>query len=156
MAAGDQKALDDIAEYGCHVIYVLPEGEFPPFAYSVGIQKSCGAAELIVIGLKQPISHFVVNEYNSRVRAGNRFSAGQRVDGFLEGFECEFRGVDPSHYRDYFGWNLWLYGGTGFEIVQLVFPDTSGYWPWNSEASEYFQKRQPLLEIPKTVGVGPN
>jgi hypothetical protein len=45
-------------------------GDLPPFSYSVGIQRSTGALEIIVIGLKQPLSHFIVNEYNSRVRGG--------------------------------------------------------------------------------------
>jgi len=31
-----------------------------------------------VIGLKQPIAHFVVNEYNQRVRSGEKQDKGDR------------------------------------------------------------------------------
>jgi hypothetical protein len=81
----------------------LAEDDLPPFSYSVGIQRSSGVPEVIVIGLKQPLSHFIVNEYNTRVRAGERFAPGQRVSGFIERFECEFRAVHPSRHRNYMG-----------------------------------------------------
>ena len=42
MDADEQKALDDIEKYGCHIIYVMAEGEAPPFSYSIGIWRSTG------------------------------------------------------------------------------------------------------------------
>jgi len=29
--------------------------------------------------------------------------------------------------------------------VQLVYPTTTGVWPWNKSASEWFVKNQPML-----------
>jgi Domain of unknown function (DUF4262) len=130
MEASERKALADIEQYGCHFIHVLAEDDLSPFSYSVGIQRSSGGPEVIVIGLEQSLSHFIVNEYNRRVRAGERFAPGQRVSGFIEGFECEFRSVHPSRHRGYMGWDNWLYGGRPFEALQLVYPTTSGVWPW--------------------------
>ncbi len=146
MDAGEQKALADIELYGCHVIHVLAEDDRPPFSYSVGIQRSSAVPEIIVIGLKQPLSHFIVNEYNRRVRTGARFKLGQRVSGFIEGFECEFRAAHPSRHRDYMGWDLWLYDGGAFDALQLVYPTTSGVWPWDAKADEWLHVWQPLLE----------
>ena len=110
MDAAEQKALEDIERYGCHILHIMAEGELPPFSYTVGIQRASNAPELIVIGLKQPIAHFVLNEYNRRVREGERFSDGQFSSGFLEGFDCFFREVDRANYREYLGWDIWLYG----------------------------------------------
>ena len=152
MDAGERKALADIKQYGCHVIHVLAEDELPPFAYSVGIQRSSGAPELIVIGLKRPLSHFIVNEYNRRVRAGTRFAPGQRAAGFIEGFDCEFRAVHPSRHRDYMGWDMWLYDGKPFDALQLIYPTTSGVWPWDAAADEWLRVWQPLLEQPVDNG----
>ncbi|WP_165072799.1 DUF4262 domain-containing protein [Paludisphaera rhizosphaerae] len=148
----ERRTLADIERYGCHVIHVLEEDDLPPFAYSVGVEKSSGAPEVVVIGLKQPLDHFIVNEYNRRVRAGERFEPGQRVEGFLEGFECQFLAVDPSHYGEYFGWDLWLYNGPNFRVLQLVFPTVDGVWPWDDEADEWFRNRQPLLDRPAAAG----
>jgi len=141
----EKQALADIEEYGCHVIHVLEDDEGPPFSYSVGIQKSLGAPEAIVIGLKQPIAHFVVNEYNRRVRSGERFVAGQRYDGFLDGFSVQFEIVGTEYFDEYMGWSQWLYGGNNFDVLQIIYPTTQGVWPWEDRASEWFRERQPLL-----------
>jgi hypothetical protein len=147
------KALADIEKYGCHVIHVSAEGDLPPFSYSVGIQRSSGAPEVVVIGLKQPISHFAVNEYNRRVRAGERFSSGQRATGFLDGFDILFLAVDRIHYTEYFGWDRWLYRGDNFEVLQLVWPTTKGVWPWQPGAFDGFEKWQPILSKLPDMGV---
>lgn len=148
MDAGDQKTVADVEQYGCHVIHVLEEGDLPPFAYSVGIEKTSQAPELVVIGLKQPLAHYIINEYNRRVRGGERFEAGQTVLGFLEGFDCQLRSVDPSHYREYFGCDLRFYKGAGFRVLQLVYPTVEGIWPWDADVNEWFRRRQPLLDVP--------
>lgn len=150
----EQRALDDIAAHGCHVLHVLEEGDLPPFAYSVGIQQTSQAPEVIVVGLQRPVAHFVVNEYNSRVRASESFMPGTLYAGFLEGFDVQFAPVERSHYRDYLGWARWLYRGDEFPALQLIYPSTSGAWPWDSEASEDFRARQPLLGAPHSNGAG--
>ena len=155
MDDGDRKALADIEEYGCHVVGVLEEGELPPFTYSMGIQQKTKSPEVVVVGLKQEIAHFMVNEYNRRVVAGEVFQPYKRYSGFLEGFECEVRPVHGSHFKEYFGYCWWLYKGPHFNMVQLVWPNTSGVWPWQSEASEWFQSRQPLLDAPLVEGGAP-
>src|SRR4249919_1758000 len=90
---GEKKALTDIKQYGCHVIHVLEDSEHPGFSYSIGIEQSSGQPELIVAGLKRELAHYIVNEYNRRVMAGDRFSPGDRADGFIDGFQIEFRPV---------------------------------------------------------------
>ncbi len=149
MNPGKQKMLDNIATFGCQVTHVFdPKDEEPPFSYSVGIEQSCGAPELVVIGLKQQISHSIVNRYNSLVRNGTRFVDEEMVSGFIEGFDSQIRRVDPSHYDEYFGQAQWLYKGNAFSVLQLVYPTVEGVWPWDSEASPWFVARQPLLYKP--------
>lgn len=145
MDRGEQKALADIDQYGCHIIHVAAEGERPPFSYSVGIQRSAGRPEVVVIGLKYPIAHFMINEYNSRAQQGETFASGKRYAGFLEGFDVVVERVESEFYSDYFGWDLWLYEGPNFEVLQLVWPSTEGIWPWQATASDWLREWQPLL-----------
>jgi hypothetical protein len=145
MNDGEKKALADIEEYGCHVIHVLEDKEGPPFSYSVGIQKTSGAPEVLVVGLKEPIAHFIVNEYNQRVREGERFVSGSRYDGFIEGFQVRFEIIAPKYFDEYLCWNEWLYGGKGFEALQIIYPTTDGIWPWETRAADCFRWRQPIL-----------
>lgn len=144
----DRKILQDIDTHGCSVMHIAAEDELPPFAYSIGMTQSSSAPEVVVIGLKQPIAQFVVNEYNRRVRAGLPVVAGSSNSGFIEGFEVQAKIVDRSHYDEYFGYNLWLYKGPNFTMIQLVYPNTSGVWPWDTEASEWFRSWQPVLDVP--------
>jgi len=142
---GDQRTRDDIAKYGCTVIHVMAEADLPPFAYTIGIQQQTGRPEVVVIGLKRPMAHYVVNEYNRRVREGEHFEPGSFYNGFLEGFQVYAQAVPVAAYDDYFGKNIDFYGGRTFSVVQLVYPTTKGVWPWDEDAPESFQKWQPIL-----------
>ena len=145
MDESDKRLLENIAKFGCQVMHISEEDDLPPFAYSVGIQKSSSAPEVVVIGLKQPLAHSVVNEYNKRIRNGEKFEIGKNYSNFIEGFEVLVSKVDKSHYREYFGFNRWLYEGDNFDIVQLVYPNTSGIWPWQKESDDWFRSWQPVL-----------
>ena len=142
---GDDRTRQDIEKYGCTVMHVMEEGQLPPFAYSIGITQETGAPEVVVIGLKRPMAHFVVNEYNKRVRDGERFESGKPYSDFLEGFDVFFEEVPLSVYEDYFGQDIDFYGGTNFKVLQLIYPTTKGIWPWASDAPESFRKWQPIL-----------
>lgn len=135
-----------IEKYGCSVTSVFDEkGEEPPFSYSIGIAKTAMAPELIVVGLKKDIGHWLINEYNRRVRAGERFSPGTPYTGFLEGHPVQFGVVAQDQREEYMRSAAWLHGGPGFEALQLIWPSTDGIWPWDAEASERFRRQQPLL-----------
>ena len=144
----DRKILEDIEQFGCSVMHIAAEDDLPPFSFSVGISRSAKAPEVIVVGLKQPIAHFVVNEYNRRVQSGKPLISGQRYEGFIEGFEVFATGVHSSNYKEYLGYNLWLYEGPHFEVLQLVYPNTSGVWPWERPEGDWFRSWQPLLSQP--------
>lgn len=144
----EKKALEDIRAHGCHVIHVMEEGSSPPFSYSVGIQQTSKVPEIIVVGLNRDLAHFIVTEYNHRVRTGERFLSGKPCAGFIEGFDVRFEPMAKKHYAEYLGWDRWLYGGDGFDAVQVIYPTTDGVWPWDPAASNWFKERQPLLIAP--------
>ena len=148
MDESDREILEDIEQFGCSVMHIAAEDDLPPFAFSVGISRTSKVPEVVVVGLKQPLAHFVVNEYNRRVREGEFFVSGQKYAGFIEGFDVLVESVHASNYDEYFGYNLWLYEGPNFEILQLVYPNTSGVWPWEKAADEWFRSWQPLLNQP--------
>ncbi|MDN3685547.1 DUF4262 domain-containing protein [Vibrio sinaloensis] len=82
----------------------------------------------------------MVNEYNNRVKAGEIFKPDEYYSGFLEGFDITFKEVSPEYYAEYFGWANWLYKGKkNFKVLQFIYPDTSGVWPWDPEASTDFK-----------------
>ncbi len=145
MSDQDKKALEDIEKFGCHILSIFEDEHGSSFSYSIGIQKTKNQPELIIQGLKQELSHQIINDYNNRLKNGEVFIPGEYYGDFLEGFDVCFLEVDEKYYDDYFGWAKWLYKGKKFKVLQLVWPTTQGLWPWDEHGSEYYAWAQPLL-----------
>jgi hypothetical protein len=148
LSSYESNLLANIEKHGCSVTSVFdPEGKDPKFSYSIGIAKTTSAPELIVVGLNSDISLWLVNEYNRRVRDGEVFAAGISHAGFLDGHDVQFVDVAETHRKHYMTSACWLHGGPGFDALQLVWPDASGYWPWDEEAAESYRLGQPILSV---------
>jgi hypothetical protein len=144
--AGEEQCLADVEKYDVHVLHVHGGNDWPRFTYSVGLYRRFGLPEVIMLGLKHPLAHWMVNELAARAREGARFRVGDTLDGLLEGFSVALRPVPPEHVVAHFGWAIWFYDGEPFPAAQLVVPTTRGVWPWDAEASEEFLHEQPVLE----------
>jgi hypothetical protein len=140
-----QKALDDIEKYGCHILQVMEEGKEPPFSYSIGMATTYQKPDLCVIGLKEPMAKFVINEYALMLKDGENFEIRKWYSGFLEGFDVCFENVAEKHFRKYFGWGLWYYKELKFQMLQLIYPTTSGIYPWEEHAPQDFMEWQIIL-----------
>lgn len=142
----DKRVARDVEQYGCHVISVFdPDEQLPTFSYSVGIQRTSGAPEAIVIGVRPSLGHSMINEYNDQVRKGVRFERGKQYSGFLEGFNIY---VEPAKAKLLAEYTLGcdrFYKGESYSVVQLIYPTTTGVWPWQKTASEWFRSNQPML-----------
>lgn len=117
----------------------------PKFAYSIGIETTSHQPDLLVTGLDLDLAHWIINEYNRRLRSGETFVRNRPYDGFIEGFPVLFSPMRKEHYRDYLGWGLWFYRGDDFRLFQLIYPDTSGRWLWDQGISENYRWSLPLL-----------
>jgi hypothetical protein len=78
--------------------HVMEEGDYPRFSYSIGVEKTSGQPEIIVTGLKQELAHWIINEYNNRIKNDEVFMPGKFYGGFLEGLEVTFKEVQKNHY----------------------------------------------------------
>ena len=145
MDENEKKALEDIEEYGCHIINVMEGDEEPKFSYSIGIENTQDNPDLILFGLDPKIAMFVINEYYRRIADGETFSLGAYYSGFLEGFDVFFVGVDQRFIGEYFGWGIWYYKDAEFQPWQVIWPSTKGHWPWDSDRTEYYDWCQPVL-----------
>ena len=141
----EQKALDDIEKYGCHILQVFAEGDLPPFSYSLGIAATASRPDLCVIGLKESVAGALINIYSERCHAGETFAPGKLYSGFLDDFDICFEVVSRKFYEEYFGWSIWYNRGTEFSMLQLIYPTTSGVFPWSKEVSDGFKSWQRVL-----------
>jgi hypothetical protein len=136
----------DIATFGWMVMKVsAKDAADPDFAYSIGFHQSYEHPEIIIVGLPLEIAHQVINDVGASVRGGARYAAGSMSDEFLEKYSVTFRAVPDYQYGAYLGWGRRYYGERAFPVLQLVFPDRAGRWPWHEEASPEFRTAQPIL-----------
>ena len=145
MDAGDRKLLDDVETVGWHMIGVHEDDEGPGFVYSIGLFHSFRHPEVVVIGMKPDLMFCMVNETGSWARDGQPVAAGDIRSGLLDGFDCTFRQVDKRYYRDYFGYAKWFYRSDDFPVLQCVWPDKQGNWPWEEMFNPDWKAKQPLL-----------
>lgn len=143
--ASDQKLLDDVAEYGWHVIKVLDQADAPGWAYSVGLFQNFAHPEIIVFGLDLDLMHSIINSIGAEVRSGKTFEIDNNYSELIEAYACTFRRVAPV-WQDFFcAFASWFYKGSDYPVRQCFWPDFEGRYPWEANFDETLFSAQPLL-----------
>ena len=138
----------DIQSWGCHVIRVPEDDEGPGFAFSIGFHERFDHPEVIVTGLPLDLMHDIVNGIAEVLLEGKRYEVGQRYGEILDAYECAFVEVDRSFYYDFLGTARWYYGNDDFDVLQCVWPDRDGRYPWDDACAPGLVEAQPLLNRP--------
>lgn len=139
----EKKLVDNIAEYGWHVIKVFDPDGGPSFAYSVGMTETLDHPEVIIIGLGVDLMHHMINDIGTRIRSGESLESGQPIEGLLEGALCILYPVTSRHLREYFAAAYHHYGGAYFGALQCFWPGkVDGCFPWEPNCSEFVRDVQ--------------
>ncbi len=146
MSRTDDEIAADVAEYGWAVISIPEDTAGPGFSYTVGLQRSFGHPEILLAGLPPPTAHSVLNDAGEMVRAGRTFTPGAVTAELLEGYDATFRPVPEFQFPAYLGEALRFYNGEPLQVLQLVYPDRGGRWPWDEGVHAGFRAAQPVLE----------
>lgn len=139
----EKKLLADIKKTGWHVIIVPPDEVGPGFAYSIGLYKTFGHPEIIILGLKGEVAHGLINGIGEAVRNGKKFTSGKFYSGIIEGFKCFLLAVDEKNYEEHVGYARWYYQGNWFPLLQCIFPTATGKFPWQWPSDK--KHLQPIL-----------
>lgn len=127
-------------------------GKWPVFSYSVGLFHTLEHPEIVIIGLSQHIGHKLINDVGEKVLGGSRFEDGMISSELLKGYDCTFKEVPLHVYEEYFGRAIDFYESENFPVLQLVYPDREGRWPWDVAANEGFRLGQPVLAYEPAPG----
>jgi hypothetical protein len=134
---GDRRLLHDVQTHGWHIVHVgMPVGEDsegPGWSYSVGLFHTLGHPEFIVVGLPWSTAEAIINDLGSRVRAGQRFGNGMHDPDVLENHNVRFVTMRTDEYRAHLGYAIWFYRGMEFPVLQVVWPDRAGRFPWDPD-----------------------
>ncbi len=69
----DRKVLSYIRSHGWHMVGVESDEEGPGSAYSVGLLRTFGHPEILVVGLDTPVLFGMINQIGELIRTGKRF-----------------------------------------------------------------------------------
>jgi hypothetical protein len=146
----DLKCVNDVEEFGCHVIQVSGSNQRMAWTYTVGAYNTTGKTEIVVVGLKDETASRAVNYAVDALREGIDLTASRHRDIVGE-VEVVFRPVDLMWVMHLMGWASWFQGDWDFPVLQLIYPDLENRFQWEDGFTEYF--RQPLLQVdaPQTV-----
>lgn len=157
-ASGDQpteeqqRILTDIQADGVHVAAMPESASAPGYALSMGLVHSFDHPEVIVFGLAPDVATDLINLLADEASDGRKFLAGSEAGDLLQGYSVRFTAVDGEHHEQFFGPANWLYAERELQVVQLVYPDQQGRWPWDPAAREGFRANQPLLSADSAAG----
>lgn len=130
-------------------IQLIPAGDKddePPFAYTVGLHRSFGHPELIILGLDHSVMGRLLNICGDRIKAGETLPVDMPILGIIGQYAVKLRPVRRrASYKEHLGYAIWFYDGHEFPVLQLVWPDKNGRFPGEKGAAESLRKVQPLL-----------
>lgn len=141
----DRELLDDIEGVGWAVLGIPEDEEGPTFTYTLGLFHTLNHPEILIMGVEITTAQHLLNNLGELIRAGRRFVAGSRCENVVKGFALGFVAVPRKLYPEYVGYGGWLYGGMEFPLLQCVWPDKSGRFPWEAEYDTQLFQLQRLL-----------
>ncbi len=146
---GDRKLVADVERHGWAVIGIAADDRLPGWAFTAGLWHTFGSPEVAMFGLRVPDMQQWLNDVGEQVRGGQSLRPDELRGGLLPDFPVRFRPVHDSWYRDFFGYALWFTQAPPLPIVQVVWPDRGGRFPWDAGCGERCRFDQPQLWLPK-------
>ena len=123
----DEDWLRRLAEHGWMVQGVSPTPADPSwtprFSYTVGLERTFGHPELIVLGIDTRPAYDVLARVVERIRAGEAFAPGDRATGVVEDVEVVFGDVQEDHRRANLTFADWVYHRRPFRALQVLWSD---------------------------------
>ncbi len=144
---GEQKILNDIDSYGWSIMNVFdPERKFPSFTYSIGIFHSLKSPEIIVYGMDNDDAGKLINTIGDLVKKGVVIEPGKVYKEFMEdSWPCMFIKVEKENYNNHFGFCHWFYKSWDFPVLQCVWSDEKGHFPWEENFNPKIKHLQVVL-----------
>jgi len=138
-----EEVLHDIARHGWHAaVFESLESAGTGLGYSIGFFQTFGHPEIFIYGLSSDIISRLLVLVSVPIVAGDRFHAGSLIPD-IAGQTLTFVEVHREFYERFFQRALSYYGERSFPMLQLVWPDPEGHFPWHPDYD--YRYEQPVL-----------
>jgi hypothetical protein len=121
----------------------------PAYAYSIGVPAAVDFPEIAVLGLTPVASKGLVSLVVDARRDGTEIPIGVELVGLLDNeLRCLFAPIDLGEFGPMFETAEAWYGGSGFAIVQMMYPDRNGFMPYEAGYEQRMRRAQPVIGVP--------
>jgi hypothetical protein len=155
----------DILTHGCSVLTITPDEENPEppydFTYTLGFYLNLLHPEFLILGISPDVSVRLMNSLFAVIEAGDRFAENHtlRYNFGLGERKLVAKLVPQERYYDYLGYGCWFYRSPlwnvspiaehKFPVLQLVWPDPAGLYPWDPGCDPRVRDIQTLRAQPE-------
>lgn len=146
---GDRRLLANVEGHGWGVFGIGAEDGLPGWAFTAGLWHTFGSPEVAMFGLRVPDMQAWLNAIGEQIRTGHTPETDERRVGILPAHPVTFRQVRKDWYRDLFGYAMWFAQQRPLPVLQVVWPDTEGRFPWDSGCGTRCWFDQPKLWLNK-------
>jgi hypothetical protein len=131
------KTEETLRKYGYFSTFVFADN-IPSFCYSTGIYKNFGIPEIFISALPKNLSHELIEKYVNKFKNLNHMPLNKRIEDLTNRFPVYFIEVPNETLLDYTLASINFYKGQNFKFLQLIYPDTKGFFP-NDNGYDYDQ-----------------
>ncbi|MFT3915498.1 MAG: DUF4262 domain-containing protein [Anaeromyxobacteraceae bacterium] len=142
--AGDLLVLAEVADHGWHVVRPARDAQ-PLLAHTVGLFRNQDHPELCVLGQPPGGAVAMLDRLAREVFAGMRFEPGDLHEDPVTGRRLALVAVSPRLHGDLVPLAVWYHGGARFPLLQAVWPDPEGRYPWERWSEPGLRGDQPVL-----------
>lgn len=136
-----------VEEHGWSVVGAAAENDVPAWAFTVGLWHTLGSPEIAMFGLGLADMQRWLNRLGGQIRSGRPLAPDQPREGVLDGVPLQVRPVHASWYPVLFGSALNFYQRPPLPIVQAIWPDRTGRFPWQDGSGDNCRADQPWLWV---------
>jgi hypothetical protein len=126
--------IDRVRTRGWTFVYGPFQGPRPvPYGYTIGFGATYEYPEVVVMSLGLETTAVVLSRLAEKLSAGERPAANQKLDLGLT-FPVVLRSVELDAAREHLALagDFYTVRGAPYEVLQLVWPDAAGRYPWES------------------------
>lgn len=141
----DRELLADIEQNGIQIVFDEDEEAQSSRAFTLGLWHTQKQPEIVVLGLPEELAERVLELVIDDVEDGVFCAAEQKREGIVHGYPVWFGKVTTDQVRALLPEIAHAYGSADVPVLQLVYPDKQGRWPWDADVRDGFRDAQPVL-----------
>jgi hypothetical protein len=123
-----------------------PSPPAPPYGYTIGLEDRYHFPEVIVFGMTAAAARGLVGLVVDLLESGAEPPVHALFVGLLDNdLRAALLPVVVHEHRELFGTAIDWFAGRPFRVVQFVWPDRSGWLPWESGFDSRLRFAQPVI-----------